>query len=333
MHENDIVKPDISKIPKSRNVAGKRTDEIKKRKNSEHQWSEYVIALIILYPQLNFGEIKNLEYPIKNLEVSGKNNIEKKDNFSKYKESLLNEDPTVVKSYINKFKQSCHLINEIKDVCKVYLTGKKSYINKINELNKNIHNSKCKSDIYFETFKGVIAGLSIKKTIEATKTNLSLEKLLKEQDPTATTYLVNTRRNMIEEEGFNSSAYPRKLINEKFQKPNLYYDKCEEVIEKYNDYFKEQLIDRLYLKNFPYKIYEFDGNSLQEITGIKIKLSDCTFKKYNYITKSGKPRKAAKLFYLLSIKNDKIIKQIRIELRFKGNIWGSSAQFLSHIED
>ena len=42
--------------------------------------------------------------------------------------------------------------------------------------------------------------------------------------------------------------------------------------------------------------------------------------------KSGDDRDAAKLFYQLKVDS----KKYRIEIRFKGDIWASSPQFLTH---
>ena len=75
-----------------------------------------------------------------------------------------------------------------------------------------------------------------------------------------------------------------------------------------------------------YPLYEYDGIDFVRLdvsNDTKITMKPST--RYT-MTQSGEDRDAAKLFYQLTVGN----KKYRIEIRFKGNIWASSPQFLTH---
>lgn len=83
----------------------------------------------------------------------------------------------------------------------------------------------------------------------------------------------------------------------------------------------------MYSNDIGYNIYQFDGkeyillNANQSIKNMSFKHHEPYF--YN---KKGLRRNAAKMFYQLIINN----KTYRVEIRFKGNKFTSSVQFLVH---
>ena len=78
--------------------------------------------------------------------------------------------------------------------------------------------------------------------------------------------------------------------------------------------------------NIHYDIYEYNGINFSKINNNNC--SKITLEEYlpYYLTKNGKERAAAKLFYRLKV-DDKIYK---VELRWKGNVFNSSPQFQIH---
>ena len=86
-----------------------------------------------------------------------------------------------------------------------------------------------------------------------------------------------------------------------------------------------QLIESLFCANVHYDVYEFNGVSFTKINQM-IDLDNVRLEEHHpyYLKKTGEERDAAKLFYRLVV-NEKIFK---IEIRWKGDIYGPSPQFL-----
>jgi hypothetical protein len=76
-------------------------------------------------------------------------------------------------------------------------------------------------------------------------------------------------------------------------------------------------------------MYEYDGETFYSLNK-QVELSEVTFEEYTpyYFDSKSNQRKAAKLFYRLSIGE----KNYRVEVRWKGNIHNSSPQFQIHEE-
>jgi hypothetical protein len=92
----------------------------------------------------------------------------------------------------------------------------------------------------------------------------------------------------------------------------------------------EKLIQLLYSLNVNYEMYEFDGHQLKKLNE-NVDVSSAIFEEYPpyYLTKCGKERETAKLFYRLSVGEHKY----RVEIRWKGNIYDASQQFQIHLDD
>jgi len=78
----------------------------------------------------------------------------------------------------------------------------------------------------------------------------------------------------------------------------------------------------------PYKLYEFDGSTLEKLdvsSGDKTEFYEHS--QYYYDDKNRR-RKAVKMFYKLVV-NDK---KYRIEIRFKRKTWCGAPQFQTHYD-
>ena len=124
--------------------------KIGKRKQTDYQWSELIVALCLLcdidLDILSYDYLKTLIYKFHN-----KNKLYcKKEILDKYLEDLQISQLKEIKKYIQNFN-----INEDKNnIIKVWLTGK-SYSDypELIELNQNFKEKKPNSDIYFELIK------------------------------------------------------------------------------------------------------------------------------------------------------------------------------------
>ena len=170
-------------------------------------------------------------------------------------------------------------------------------------------------------------GLSIKQSSDCTKSNFSVEKMAKESG--ADIDLSKTRRNYLEKEGYITfKKEERAKVNALFYRINVnneYWDAVRKLIKEKNDYIKTQIVSCLYPTDVPYPLYEFDGDHL---INLKVDIENVVFEEHEpfYLTKNGKIRNAAKLFYRLSVNNE----HFRVEIRWKGNIHTASPQYLVH---
>ena len=77
-------------------------------------------------------------------------------------------------------------------------------------------------------------------------------------------------------------------------------------------------------------MYEFDGKNFYKLNE-NVDLSDVKFAECAdyYLTKAGKERETAKLFYKLLVGK----KKYRVEIRWKGNVYNASPQFQIHDDE
>lgn len=306
----------------------------KKRKSTDYNGMELLVAILITNPNIN-----NLTILIDN--INNKNiysNIvfNSNDDLYKYTEDLLNKTH-LIPNYIDNFKIS--LLNEninnavyiYDNIKKVFVSGKHNKHQEIYKLNIGINNKIQKSDLYIQLISGNFIGFSIKQSETATKCNYSVQKFFdKATDNNLTTikktYLLNngilrfdkTQRNTI-----NELFYP-------IHTNNPYWRELKTQIMINKSKIIKQIIDYLTCCNIHYNIYEFNGVSLVKLNS-EYNLSNITFEEHipYYYNSHMVIRKCAKLFYKLSIHEKKIYK---VEIRWKGNIYNASPQFQIHEE-
>ena len=258
--------------------------------------------------------------------------------FEKYKKDVDTRKPNVVDKYIHNFKSAfSDVIND--EVKHVYLEGKTLTTQKLKDLNRGFDTKQAKSDVYVETEKEII-GFSIKQDKSCTKTNFSVEKMLGELISDAILKknfkkeIADKRKEVLKAHGIDSKNLKdnRDKANEIFydslERTNLYWSALKEHLDTNSDAIKNELIRNLFPTNLPYKLYEFDGSTIEKLdVSSDDKTEFYEHSKYYYDDKNQR-RKAAKMFYKLVV-NDK---KYRIEIRFKGNAWSGAPQFQTHYD-
>ena len=301
--------------------------ECKKRKNVENNGYELIVALCLSDENIRTKEdCMNVLYEYFCKKVKGCS----EEDFNKYKEDIEKRKDNDINKYISKFVNEFQEKNiKINEITEIYLEGKNETSPKIKELNRGQDIKNCKADVYFELIDKTIIGVSIKQDNKCTKSNYSVEKILDSIKEKEKGNLSNLRKKLLETTGFKEfEKDKRKDVNTLFyDSNNEYWKEMKQEINEYNEIIKKRLIEYLYPVNLSYDIWEFDG---EKIENLKINIDNSTFKEHEpyYYTKKGIRRKAAKLFYQLIIDN----KKYRVEIRWKGNIHGSSPQFQIHLE-
>ena len=210
----------------------------------------------------------------------------------------------------------------------VYLTGK-SFADapEIKALNAGLDRKQVKADVYLKLAEGSFVGVSVKQTEAATKSNYSVEKMFSKEDAAA---CVKARRDMLASIGVTTyyDDSKRDEVNALFyDRENPYWTLLRTHIETYKTYITKTLVDCLYGAGVPYPLYEFDGTALVRLSAVD--LAEVTFEEHMpfYMCDDGlTPRKCAKMFYRLVTPRG----SYRVEVRWKGDIYGASPQFQIH---
>ena len=308
---------------------------ISTRASVEYNGMELVLPILILNKDIdNYDKLSEI---MNNISMHPNNypNIIFNDfnvDFKNYEKDIRNKKQ-LVNDYITYFRNiSSHERLQNNNIKCIYICGKKNKHQKIDELNKGLDKKDTKADIYIEYIDGIIAGISVKQSIDATKSNYSVQKMLggNELDKT----LTEVKKKYLNENGFVSfKKSERNKINKLFypqNKENAYWIRIREEIKNNNQKIVEKLIQLLYSLNVNYEMYEFDGQELKKLNK-DIDVSSAKLEEYPpyYLTKCGKEREAAKLFYRLSVGEHKY----RVEIRWKGNIYDASPQFQIHTDE
>jgi len=289
------------------------------RKRCNNNAFELVCAVLLLNESVNnYTELKTkLEDP--RLVCS-------EQDLKEYKKDLELQDKKKLKSYISVFNESARIVS-IPDIDSVYLTGQStSSYPEILKLNKGIDKKILKADIYIKTIDGSFIGLSVKQMKNATKSNYSVHAMFTPQDSAK----LNIIKNQVLESFPKFKKEDRKEVNEIFKDSNNnYWEYLRIMIKRYNDHIVSVLFDCITCYKLKYPIYEFNGDSMNRINRDGMVFNKDLIRLYEhppfYLDSKGKPRSAAKLFYMFedNINN----KKYRVEIRWKGNIHNSSPQF------
>jgi len=218
---------------------------------------------------------------------------------------------------------------------KVYLTGKYTVYPEIIQLNKDLDKKAAKGDVYVKLVDGTFIAFSVKQSKAATKSNYSVHKLIgnKEDD----VRLTKIKKDFLVASGFaKHDKDKRDEVNALFYcgVENPYWTEMRLVIEKHKETIIKGLAENLACVKIPYHMYEFDGEHLSHLNDFMFDLKDVTFEECPefYRDSKGNMRKCAKMFYKLTIKNSDlvIVKTLRTEVRWKGNVHGAAPQFQMH---
>ena len=305
------------------------------RKDVENNGFELIFALCACDSSIeNKSDIMDASFEKYNGKLMGCS----EPDFEKYKKDVESRKPKVVDQYIRNFKSAfSDVVND--EVKHVYLEGKTLTTQKLKDLNRGFDTKQAKSDVYIETDKEII-GFSIKQDKSCTKTNFSVEKMLGELisdkilKKNFKKEIGDKRKEVLKSIGINNKnlTQNRDKANEIFydslERTNLYWNALKEHLDNNSDAIKDELIKNLFPTNLPYKLYEFDGSTLEKLdvsSGDKTEFYEHS--QYYYDDKNRR-RKAAKMFYKLVV-NDK---KYRIEIRFKGNAWSGAPQFQTHYD-
>lgn len=331
---NDVAKVFASEAKIS--VEDTTTETPKKcRKDVENNGFELIFALCACDSSIgNQSDIMNATFANYNGKLMGCS----EPDFEKYKKDVGTRKAKVVDKYISNFKSV--FSNVVSDEIKhVYLEGKTLTTQKLKDLNKGFDTKKAKSDVYVETDSEIV-GFSIKQDTSCTKTNFSVEKMLGELISDATLKknfkkeIANKRKEVLKAHGIdnknlkNNRDKANEIFYDSLERTNLYWNALKEHLDNNSEAIKNELIKNLFPTDLPYKLYEFDGSTIEKLdvsSGDKTEFYE--HEKY-YHDDKGNRRKAAKMFYKLVV-NDK---KYRVEIRFKGNAWSGAPQFQTHYD-
>jgi hypothetical protein len=307
--------------------------EKKKRKNVENNGIELLVAILLSNESVQtVDQLFALLDQFKESSDHGKL-ICDKANMLKCIDDLIAKRK-ILQKIITNFNKFTHIIS-FSTIDKVYLTGKYMTYPEIIELNKDLDKKAAKGDVYVKLLDGTFVAFSVKQSKEATKSNYSVHKLIgnKEDD----VRLTKIKKEFLVGRGFpKHDKDKRDEVNALFYcgVENPYWTEMRLVIEKHKDTIIKGLAENLACAKIPYHMYEFDGEHLSHLNDFMFDLKDVSFEECSeyYLDSKGNMRNCAKMFYKLCIKNTEsvVIKTMRTEVRWKGNIHSAAPQFQMH---
>lgn len=327
--DNSIIEMNtISIVPVS-------TTEKKKRKNVENNGIELLVAILLSNESVQTtDQLFALLDQFKDQSEYGKLVCDKANMLKCIDDLALKRK--ILQKIITNFNKFTHIIS-FSTIDKVYLTGKYMTYPEIIELNKDLDKKAAKGDVYVKLLDGTFVAFSVKQSKAATKSNYSVHKLIKNKDDDIK--LTKIKKEFLVGRGFpKHDKDKRDEVNALFYcgVENPYWTEMRLVIEKHKDTIIKGLAENLACAKIPYHMYEFDGEHLSHLNDfISVgDLKDVTFEECPeyYLDSKGNMRQCAKMFYKLCIKNAEsvVIKTMRTEVRWKGNIHSAAPQFQMH---
>ncbi len=336
---NDVVMGIVKKVEQEdkrekKEKKDKGNKEKKSRKNTDYQFTELLVCLILL-GLVSFENI-SLDFII---DFSMKKKEEKKlqcndDILERYHTDLKDSfNIKFIKSYILNFDKDILNI-DLSDVKYVYLTGK-SYKDfpKIVEINKDYEDKKPNSDVYFELNNGQIHGISCKQSSSCPCTNkvveLNNEELMILRHKTLNENGV-TKENCKNHRDKKSGGDGKigQILQNNFSITGYlqeYWSLLQDHIINKKDYFIDQVLNSMNQGiMLPYEVYEYDGKELVNTKNRKLEKNLCDIKISNtFCYGKTKPREASKIWFDF-IYNEEI--KYNLEVRFKGIYFGPGGQ-------
>ena len=303
-----------NKTQKSKSSKKKATP--KKRKNTDYNAFELVIALILRHKVNNKADIDNLIKINENLHEDIELSKAYYDNF---KTDYFTRSEKVISKYLKNFYASKNLnLIKLDEIERVILSGKGGDKNE-------------KSDVYFY-YKGDTTtkyGFSVKQSKAATLSNYSVNLILNEVtgNKALSDVLQGIKRSHIQENELiinkkDDRAKINKLFYDHFENP--YWSELRKVIIGYSIKIAKIILDSAFCINSETIVYEYDGSSLSQFVPKCVQDCDIREDVPYYSLKSGKPRQTSKMFYNIYL-GDEV--QYRCEIRHKGS-WTASPQFM-----
>ena len=307
--------------------------EKKKRKNVENNGIELLVAILLSNESVQTtDQLFALLDQFKDQSEYGKLVCDK-ENMLKCIDDLVAKRK-ILQKIITNFNKFTHIIS-FSTIDKVYLTGKYMTYPEIIELNKDLDKKAAKGDVYVKLLDGTFVAFSVKQSKAATKSNYSVHKLIKNKDDDVK--LTKIKKEFLVGRGFpKHDKDKRDEVNALFYcgVENPYWTEMRLVIEKHKDTIIKGLAENLACAKIPYHMYEFDGEHLSHLNDFMFDLKDVSFEECPeyYRDSKGNMRQCAKMFYKLCIKNAEsvVIKTMRTEVRWKGNIHSAAPQFQMH---
>ncbi len=316
-------------------------ETIKKRKNVENNGIELLVAILLSHESVQttdqlFTVLDQLTESADHITlIYDRANMLKCVDDLKLKQKMLQKIITNFRTGLmdpSKFSYAA--------IDKVYLTGKYTVYPEIIQLNKDLDKKAAKGDVYVKLVDGTFVAFSVKQSKAATKSNYSVHKLIcnKEDD----VRLTKIKKDFLVERGFaKHNKDKRDDVNALFYcgVENPYWTEMRLVIEKHKETIIKGLAENLACVKIPYHMYEFDGEHLTHLNDFMFDLKDVTFEECPeyYRDSKGNMRKCAKMFYKLCINskaNDNaesvVLKTLRTEVRWKGNVHAAAPQFQMH---
>ena len=289
--------------------------KVEKRKNTDYNAFELIIALILKHNVQNVDEL----YRLINNGTNVHNGIGiDLEGYNNYIIDLRTRPNNMVNEYITNFHNINNLI-DINNVNDVKLEGKGGDKNE-------------KSDVFF-TYNNDITryGVSVKQSKEATLSNYSVNLILNEitGSKRISQDLQTIKMKYIEEKGllYNDKSH-RALIGNLFHNhfENPYWNELRKVIENNSQIIADNILNAVLCVDTKTIVYEYDGSALSlfDKTCPKPNTSNIVEDTPYYFLKNRTPRKAAKMFYNIYIGSEL---KYRVEIRHKGS-WSASPQFM-----
>jgi hypothetical protein len=313
-------------------------ETIKKRKNVENNGIELLVAILLSHESVQttdqlFTVLDQLAESADHITlIYDRANMLKCVEDLKLKQKMLQK---IITNFRTEFVKCAHTT-----IDKVYLTGKYTVYPEIIQLNKDLDKKAAKGDVYVRLVDGTFVAFSVKQSKAATKSNYSVHKLIgnKEDD----VRLTKIKKDFLVASGFaKHDKAKRDDVNALFYcgVENPYWTEMRLVIEKHKDTIIKGLAENLACVKIPYHMYEFDGEHLSHLNDFMFDLKDVTFEECPefYRDSKGNMRKCAKMFYKLCINSKAnengesvVLKTLRTEVRWKGNVHGAAPQFQMH---
>ena len=312
------------------------------RASVEFNGVELVLGILLRYAStFSFEDVcKKIKWMKKNIVVKSVKKsccdsilLNESNDLKEYEADVLKKDQKIEK-IVKKFRclglpEECQSQN----IKKVYISGKKNKHACIEKLNESYSKIETKSDVYLSLKDGRMVGISVKQSPEATKSNYSVHTLLSYilGKDSIRKELQSIKLGYLHSHGiFENDKSKRDQINKLFYPKitdNPYWNKIREYLLMYNSEIKKRLVELLYCSTIEYPVYEFDGETFQKLNK-KFDESEIVLEEHlpYYVNKNGSQKTAAKLFYQLKVKDT----VYRIEIRWKGDVYGPSPQFLIH---
>lgn len=296
--------------------SSKKKDTPKKRKNTDYNAFELVIALILKHKVKNKEDIDNLIKINENLHED----IELPETYyDNFKIDYFTRSEKVISQYLKNFYASKNLILiKLDEIERVILSGKGGDKNE-------------KSDVYFY-YKGDTTtkyGFSVKQSKAATLSNYSVNLILNEVtgNKALSDVLQGIKRSHIQENKLiinkkDDRAKINKLFYDHFENP--YWSKLREVISVHSIEIAKIILNSAFCIKSETIVYEYDGSSLSQFVPKCVLDCDIREDRPYYHLKSGEPRQTSKMFYNIYLGGEV---QYRCEIRHKGS-WTASPQFM-----